>query len=367
MTSARSMQLPGVLPRFFGWWRRELRNCIPSGLRDWRETRGQMLLVDVASAAAVLRVMKGDRHRDLGTVARSPGGSAPLPAVVAKRLRRVGSVNGIVAQIDAKNVLRHRLRLPLATNENLREVLSYEMDRVTPFRSDDVYFDFRVAETDAAAGQIVVDLFLVRRPVVDDVVALLRGWNLPPDRVTTVLDAAKASGEVNFLAAPNRRRSGRLRRNLFALLTLAIAAGAAVSVNLALQQQTMTLDAYEVALAELRIQVQEVDTLKQQLMDRTTRSQYVAAKKSEQPLTIAVVSELTRLLPDDTWLTQVRIQQRQLIIAGSAPGASDLIALLEASPLLSQVKFSASVVPDPKTGKERFNITAVIGQSDGRS
>ena len=40
--------------------------------------------------------------------------------------------------------------MPAATEENLPQVLSFEMDRLTPFRSDEVYFDHRVVGRDRA-------------------------------------------------------------------------------------------------------------------------------------------------------------------------------------------------------------------------
>src|SRR6185295_2369308 len=47
--------------------------------------------------------------------------------------------------------------LPAATEENLAQVLGFEMDRLTPFKSDEVYFDQRVVSRDAADGQITVE------------------------------------------------------------------------------------------------------------------------------------------------------------------------------------------------------------------
>jgi hypothetical protein len=41
-------------------------------------------------------------------------------------------------------VLTRPLTLPLAAEENLREVLAFEMDQHTPFMSDDVYYDYLV-------------------------------------------------------------------------------------------------------------------------------------------------------------------------------------------------------------------------------
>ena len=57
--------------------------------------------------------------------------------------------------------------MPAATEENLAQVLSFEMDRLTPFRADEVYFDHRVVGRDAAAATLAVLVAVARRDIVD--------------------------------------------------------------------------------------------------------------------------------------------------------------------------------------------------------
>ena len=72
------------------------------------------------------------------------------------------------------------------------------------------------------------------------------------------------------------------------------------------------------------------------------------------------MNELTRLLPDNTWLVRARLQGDKLVLSGYSSAASSLIGSLESSKALSQVRFSSPVTLDRRVERERFDITANV-------
>ena len=80
-----------------------------------------------------------------------PAGGARAPGA---RRARPAAARASASRTD--EALVRRVTMPAATEENLRQVLGFEMDRLTPFRADDVYFDYRVVSRDAAAGQLAI-------------------------------------------------------------------------------------------------------------------------------------------------------------------------------------------------------------------
>ena len=80
-----------------------------------------------------------------------------------------------------------------------------------------------------------------------------------------------------------------------------------------------------------------------------------------------MLADVTERLPDGTWLVQLRWQGDKLVMAGYSPSATPLIAELEDSLYLSEVRFGSPVTPDPRIGRERFNITAAVAAPGGRS
>lgn len=76
---------------------------------------------------------------------------------------------------------------------------------------------------------------------------------------------------------------------------------------------------------------------------------------------VRLLAELTRLLPDDVWLTDFSVKGNELTATGYATRAAELIDTLETSPFLTAPEFSAPVTKVPGQTGERFTITVKVG------
>jgi len=85
-----------------------------------------------------------------------------------------GDRDNFFLAIPGSKVIFKSLSLPSPTEENLREVLGFEMDRYTPFSLDDVYFDFKVVERDDARKLIQVVLVVIKKEVLNYYLTLLQ-------------------------------------------------------------------------------------------------------------------------------------------------------------------------------------------------
>ncbi len=68
-----------------------------------------------------------------------------------------------------------------------------------------------------------------------------------------------------------------------------------------------------------------------------------------------LLAELTRAIPDDTWIKQLSFKKGNFEIEGIGKSGAKVLTLLENSPEFQHVSFSSSVVKD-KSGKEKFKI-----------
>jgi general secretion pathway protein L len=79
-----------------------------------------------------------------------------------------------------------------------------------------------------------------------------------------------------------------------------------------------------------------------------------------------LLEELTRLLPETTWIWNLKYNGKEMELSGFAESASDLIPLLDRSPLFEKVEFLAPVTKEMQMRgegnkeKERFKIKARI-------
>ena len=99
-------------------------------------------------------------------------------------------------------------------------------------------------------------------------------------------------------------------------------------------------------------------------LDASVRAaNFLARQRASQPTVLEVLADLTRRLPDDTWLEKIAINGGDVVLIGQSDRASALVVLLQGSTLIHKPTLAGSVQSDPRTGKERFTLTAVIAGS----
>jgi general secretion pathway protein L len=152
------------------------------------------------------------------------------------------------------------------------------------------------------------------------------------------------------------------RRLTWAIVTAAalLVLVCAATVVAALQRQDQALAQLEVETNAARTQAQAV---RKRVQDADTLSDRIGAlrlRRAEGIRVIALWEEVTRLLPDAAWVTNVRIENDMLWIDGYARSASELVGIVARSPMFSSVALSAPVVREEARASERFQIRMKI-------
>jgi general secretion pathway protein L len=344
----------GGVAEFFGWWLRELAGLIPPRLRQAtrRERRGAVLAFGLTGATVLERTAEGERA--LGSVASGAPDHDRHLAELLKQARRRG--RAVTVRLGGELGLRKVLDLPLAARDDLEQMLRLEMDRLTPFRADEVYFAHRILGSDSQSRRLSVELQLAPRREVERALEASQSIGVIPAAVE--LADGGADAPLNLLPgeAGQRMREGRLNRAL-ALLALALAVAAVV---IPLQRQRATLAELEAGVAAARVQAEESLALRERL-DRLTKSaEFLVADKTRQPMVVAVLAELTRLVPDQAYIIQLELHDGMVELHGYATTASDLIGVLEQSPLFKAPQFRSPVTQDPRSGTERFHVSVEL-------
>ncbi len=344
------------ISRFFRWWGGEMAAFLPAGLRARLGRGGQRLTVEISEQRARFGFEKGREILPLGEVAISPAGlagqrDAGQRDAVARIVRDAGVRTAeVVLRLPRDKVLRRLVDLPAAAAENLREVLGFEMDLHTPFKADEVYFDYRLEGADPERKRIKVDLVVVPRTVADQAVQLATSWGLAPDRLAAGREPAEAAPPFNLLpASAVRTRAGRGGRLALALLVVAALLSTA-ALYLPLERKRTLLAATEAELAEVRSEALAADGLKTQIEEMLQRGSFVVGRKRGEYGTIELFDELTQLLPDHTWVLKFGLRDGRLTLSGYSAKPSSLIGLLEQSEMLAEVRFSSPVTMDQKIG-----------------
>jgi len=335
---------------FFTWWRTELGGMLPDGLRHRLE--GRLETLRLTQTGDELHISRGDNARleELGRV------DMALPEAGERLAAVVDGLDGASTRVEVvvppEKLLVKQIQLPLAAEENLRQVLGFEMQRQTPFRAEQVYFNFRVLARRPGSQQLDVRLAVVPRTIVESVLGLLARWDLVQGDSADVED-----GIFEFVPDDDgRRRTSGLKRVLVAANLVLLAAVIAIP----LAQQRQVLDALRVRLAEVRDAATTASNLQQRIDEHEARSRYLFDRKRGQPASVELLEELSRRLPDDTWLFRAEIRDGKVHLQGTSNRASALIAGLEASGFLEDVRFASPVTQDGASGRERFHLSAAI-------
>ena len=179
----------------------------------------------------------------------------------------------IVVELPANRMLQRIVDLPMAAAENLREVLSFEMDRNTPFRADEVAFDYRITGTDPIAKRIAIDLTVVPMTLIERATAVAEVFSVTPDRVA-IAGSGTAGSAMNLLPSAEQNGRGRFAQRLSISLTIVAFVLAVAAIYLPLHEKRQMLAAYEVRLAESRLAALEADALKERVAAALERSPF---------------------------------------------------------------------------------------------
>ena len=265
----------------------------------------------------------------------------------------------IRVELDPRLLLIRQVRLPLAAKRNLQDVLGYEMDRLSPFESDEVYYHFTPLESNDKGGWMTGRLIVAQKQRLDPWYRLLAQLGMPVDHVTLIDD----SDPLTLKPRQNGRSSSGSRLNILlwagiGLLILA-ASGSAVwqQRQIAIDLQQNMQAARDGATQSMRLQERVTQRREAVGMVSTQRQDYLAMSD--------LLLELTQLIPPGSWLRRVSLSSGQVAVTGQSDQASELITLLERSPLFEAVRFRSPVVRDRRTGKENFDLTLELTREGG--
>jgi general secretion pathway protein L len=279
-------------------------------------------------------------------------------------LQRAGETRDRVrVRLGRGEALVRRVAMPMATEENLRQVLAFEMDRLTPFRAEDVYFDYRVVSRDAAAGRLSVAVAVARREVVDALLERLRALGANVQGLSVQEDPAGAAQPLDLLPSEQRgeRETSRdrvVQRSLVgAVIVLLLFA---LAIPLWRKRETVVM--VQPLVEKARTQAEATSRLSDQLERQVNDYNFLLAKKYGSWPVLAYVEEISRLLPDNTWVQQLEVRTtgktREVQISGETTSSSKLIEIFEQSKLLQNATPRGTVTRGSTPNSERFLIAA---------
>jgi Tfp pilus assembly protein PilN len=190
---------------------------------------------------------------------------------------------------------------------------------------------------------------------------LLKSGDALPDRASgIVLEALWPKARGFNLLTKGVHATQKVPLAITTLLILLLLAAVVPYVLLPLQHEQDRLAQIEKQISLLKPDVKKVEGLRKDVKTLADEVNTIASFKESKPMTLAMLKEITQLMPKSAWLTRVHITESNVDLEGYASSATELIPKLERSPYLKKVEFASPTFRDQRLNSDRFVIKAEI-------
>lgn len=357
------------------WWGRLLWNILTFSLADDRIAPRQCLSVtmetggvSVSYRSRFLSRMKIKRTRRYPVEEGkypTPESLASAVALAVNDLRAAGAQVTLV--IPKAWTIVKTAEFPLTVKENLSDVVSYELDRLTPLSSERAFYDFRILEEDE--NRIRIMLAAMKTETLQPYLDALRERGITVRRVGLTMPGAPSldlcgkestvAGEMNLLDRGMHKSPKTPMALTIVLVSVLTALGLFWLVSpLRIAEKRVEIIDREIAVR--RDEVKKIEALKKDLDGVEKEIAAIETFKTSRPVTLNLLKEMTRVLPANTWLSRIRFTESTVEIEGYAASATEILPKLEASGYFKKVEFASPTSRDVRLNADRFIIKMEI-------
>ena len=326
------------------WWIAGARATVPPRwIAAWTGA-GRPVLILARAGSRWSGVAIGIRSP--GPVDLGPDGAAPagLAAWLAAEGLRREDVDLAVA-LARDDLFLRTLTVPDVALPQLDAILRQDVARRTPVAPDEIRHGGEVLTRSGALRG--VNHWIVRRDILRGKLDTLGIGEAEVDAVALAEAGAPPRPVIRLrggAAGERDRPAGLLRRlAMAALLVTALALAAADAVEGARAARVAD------ALAEARL-----DTAGGAAGGRDLRA--LLALKAL-PGFGPSWAELSRIVPDDTYLTELRLDDGTFALRGASANAAALVRIVDASPLFVAAALTGGIAPNAGSGRDQFGLS----------
>lgn len=343
-----------IVREFFAWWFGRLAELLPQGLRRSALTAVDAMVIKPIGPlsrgieAVSVSLRRNGRETPLGRFGLGATNLAELPRVAGRTT---------VLRLDGPDVLGKTVTLPLAAERELDQVLGFEMDRETPFKAEEIYWNHRIEKVDRQSGRLTVRLVVVPKSNLAPLLTALGQSEIRPRRVE--IAGGPDAGAHLPLDGDGGRAHHPSNRLMWSAAACCVILGLA-AVVIPFIRQELALASLERQIAVGRTAAAEADSLRQEVERLASSADFVDSERDKAGRPLVVLVAATRVLPDDTYLTEMELQKRKVTLSGRSAAAARLIGPLAADGTFRNPGFAAPVTRVEALHTELFTINAEV-------
>lgn len=321
--SALSISAPAFARALPAWWLRQLLDLLPPRFRPHTRESTLTVSTDGTLLPEALNVVREASHK-AGTPRSAP----------------------ICLALPEGAILTRTVILPTTALRDPAEAIRFDFDRLTPFQSSDVAWVIRPAIAAAPPGKAALTLMFTPRSRFNAAIEQLRECGLEAAYITSTTRSG----------APERLPlNSKVARRPLTAPAIALAAVLLLMLPFIFQQYRI----YRVsrAIETLSAPLQLAETLRHEAQAAGLGKETVARAEKTLGLPITFITRITQSLPDDTYLTALRIHGRQIEVEGQSRQASRLVQTLRTTGQFEDITFVGPVVRAQNSHNDTFELS----------
>ena len=280
------------------------------------------------------------------------GGKVVAPSGLLDADLKLASVRkaNVDLYLTQDQVLRREITVPTRSLSKLDKIITLDLVQKTPFKLNEVHSATNVLRTEGEMS--IVEQWIARRDKIADVKSRLAKVGLKTRRIFIEGKRTQALADFGADIAPHSRKWQATNSLLVlaALLSLGIWFFAPIWVaHQAFIAQEEQNDILAREAVDLR---QAVEALRSNAVGRSEFIDQVTRRKTLSSL----LRDLTVVLPDETWISDLSLQNSRLIVRGSTEGSAAELVL----GLTKDKRFESPRLTGPTSqtadGRERFDL-----------
>ena len=251
------------------------------------------------------------------------------------------------------------LELPRRASEFLDGIIRAQFDRITPWNASEAIIGWS-KPTEVGNDKISVTIAAAPRLQIIPLTRAIGDLGVKSVFVSTMMpnsNGHNAAIKVFEHSAAGALEVREIRRLLFAgLLVSALLAG------LAITSDTIIGNDLQNRQNDMSRRIAERRGIIRAGNDAVTNSALakLARRKNQTPANVIVLEALSNVLPDHTYVTELRIEGDKVQVVGITNDAPSLIRLIERSPHFSHATFFAPTTRSSSDPGDRYHIEARI-------
>ncbi|MEP3243988.1 MAG: PilN domain-containing protein [Sneathiella sp.] len=354
MTKTIANPLIQNIHEFFDWWFAELQSLLPSVISRNLQRLSKHYLIQINS----------DR---ISAIHLTTNVETTLLKKHLPSSKNIEQANNLVKQlkihantpaiINAENVLRTRLDLPRsAQGSHLGGIVQNQIQKITPFRAEEVFYDYKQVFTKETDGNITIEIAILHQKFEHSYREQCSRIGILPDSLYFSDTEKLKDHDFTFKTNSSPKQSSKALSIVKKILSVLLVMLISIMLVQPLISQKNTIAEHQQTVESYRKKIKVKATIASKIAALSTPHNFAIDTKKNRPPNFILLAELSKIIPPHSWVFQFQRNASAINIQGISSNTSEIIKHIENSKYFQNVALESGIIRKAGSSKERFHL-----------